>query len=68
MFDEDLPFKVVRISSYDEVVARAANLILGKAAYESAVRLYPRDTVQYKYGGRLIAQRDRGEDKVARAA
>jgi hypothetical protein len=33
MPNDDLPFKVVRVDSYD-VVARAANLLVGRAAYE----------------------------------
>jgi hypothetical protein len=53
---EDLPFRVVRISSEDEVIARANNLIVGRAAYETAVRLYPRDTIQYRDGARVIAK------------
>ena len=48
MHPEYLPFKVVRINSEDEVIARANNLIVGRAAYETAVRLYPRDTIQYR--------------------
>jgi hypothetical protein len=27
-----------------------------KAAYETAVRLYPRDTIQYRDGARIIAR------------
>jgi hypothetical protein len=37
--DEDLPFKVVRTNSHDEVLARATNLLLGRAAYEAARRI-----------------------------
>jgi hypothetical protein len=55
MVPEDLPFKVVRINSGDEVLARAANLILGRAA----IRLYPRDAIQYRDGARVIARSDR---------
>ena len=57
--DEDLPFKVVRTNSHDEVLARATNLLLGRAAYETAVRLYPRDLIQYRDGARIIAKSDR---------
>jgi hypothetical protein len=56
---EDLPFRVIRVSSDDEVIARANNLIVGRAAYETAVRLYPRDTIQYRDGARIIARSDR---------
>jgi hypothetical protein len=42
MLDEDLPYKIVRINCHDEVIARAANLLIGRAAYETARRMYPR--------------------------
>jgi hypothetical protein len=40
-------------------VARANNLLVGRAAYETAVRLYPRDTIQYRDGARIIARSDK---------
>jgi hypothetical protein len=55
---EDLPFRVIRVNSEDEVLARANNLIVGRAAYETAVRLYPQDTIQYRDGARIIARSD----------
>jgi hypothetical protein len=58
MLPEDLPFKVVRINSHDEILARAANLLIGRAAYETAVSLYPADTIQYRNGAQIIARRD----------
>jgi hypothetical protein len=61
MQPEDLPFKIVRINSHDEVLARAANLIVGRAAYETAVRMFPRDNIQYRNGAHIIARSDRGE-------
>lgn len=61
MLPEDLPFKVVRINSHDEVLARAANLIVGRAAYETAIRLFPRDTIQYRNGAQIIARSDGGK-------
>jgi hypothetical protein len=30
MLPEDLPFRVIRINSQDEVLARAANLVIGR--------------------------------------
>jgi hypothetical protein len=33
MLPENLPFRVIRANSEDEVIARAANLIVGRAAY-----------------------------------
>ncbi len=57
---EDLPFKVVRTNSHDEVLARANNLVVGRAAYETARRLHPQDLIQYRDGARVIARSDRG--------
>jgi hypothetical protein len=54
MFNEDLPFKVVRTNGTDEVLARATNLLLGRAAYETARRMYPRDYIVYCHGARII--------------
>jgi hypothetical protein len=48
------PFKVVRTSGYDEIVARANNLLVGRAAFETARRLYPNERVDYRDGARLI--------------
>lgn len=59
MLDEDLPFKVVRTNSHDEILARAVNLVVGRAAYETAVRLFPRDTIQFRNGAQIIARSDR---------
>jgi hypothetical protein len=59
MHREDLPFRVIRMNSGVEVIARANNLIVGRAAYETAVRLYPGDTIQYRDGARIIARSDR---------
>jgi hypothetical protein len=56
MHPEDLPFPVIRVNSDDEVIACANNLLVGRAAYETAVRLYPRDTIQYSDGARIIAR------------
>jgi hypothetical protein len=57
-YDDPLPFKVVRANGHDEVVARAANLIIGRAAYETARRLYPDDRIDYRNGARIIARSD----------
>jgi len=50
---EDLPFKVVRTNSDDEVLARAASLIVGRATYQAARRLYPKDLIEYRCGARV---------------
>jgi hypothetical protein len=49
---------LIRVNSEDEVLARAANLIVGRAAYETAVRLYPKDLIHYRHGARIIARSD----------
>jgi hypothetical protein len=51
MHPENLPFRVIRVNSEDEVIARANNLIVGRAAYETAVRLYPRDVIHLSAWG-----------------
>jgi hypothetical protein len=58
--DDPLPFKVVRTNSHDEVIAWAINLIIGRAAFETARRLYPSDRVDYRDGARIIARSDQG--------
>jgi hypothetical protein len=50
VFTEDCPFKVVRTNSGDEVLARAANLLIGRAAFETAKRMYPKDLIEYRRG------------------
>jgi hypothetical protein len=54
--DDDLRFKVVRVNGHDEIVARACNLIIGRAAFETARRLYPTERVDYRDGARIIAR------------
>jgi hypothetical protein len=45
--EEDLPFKVVRTNGHDEIVARTNNLLVGRAAFETARRLYPHERVDF---------------------
>ena len=59
MLPEDLPLRVIRVNGEDEVIARANNLLVGRAAYETAVHLYPRDVIQYREGAGIIARSDR---------
>jgi hypothetical protein len=59
---EDCPFKVVKTNGSDEVLARAVNLIVGKAAFETAKRMYPRDVLEYRNGAQVI---ERSGDKQA---
>jgi hypothetical protein len=53
--DDYLPFKVVRTNGHEEVVARTNNLLVGRAAFETARRLYPHERVDYRDGARIIA-------------
>jgi hypothetical protein len=55
---EDLPFKVIRINSRDEVIARCSHQLVGSAAYEIARQLYPKDRIQYSNGMQIIAESD----------
>jgi hypothetical protein len=66
MLPEDLPFKVVRTNGHDEVLARAVNLIVARAGYETAVRLFPKDTIQYRNGAQIIARSDQGRARNPR--
>ena len=55
---DELPFKVVRTNAHDEVIARAGNLLVGRAAYETARRLYPRDIIHHRCAARIIERSD----------
>ena len=46
MLSEGCPLKVVRTNGGDEVLARASNLLIGRAAFETAKRMYPRDLIE----------------------
>jgi hypothetical protein len=59
--DDDLPFKVVRTNSLNEVVARAGNLLVGRAAHATAARMYPRDRIEYRHGA-LVMERNYSDD------
>ena len=63
MFAEDCPFKVVRTNGSDEVLARTANLLIGRAAFETAKRMYPKDVLEYRRGAQVI-DRSGPQEKV----
>ena len=50
----ELPFKVVRTSEQDEVLARATNFRIAHAAYGLAVELLPRDSIELRQGTRIV--------------
>jgi hypothetical protein len=60
MYAEECPYKVVRTNGGDEVLARTANLLIGKAAFEMARRMYPKDLIEYRRGAQVL---DRSEPR-----
>jgi hypothetical protein len=56
---DELPFKVVRTNGSDEVLARSVNLLLGRAAFETATRMYPKDVLEYRKGAQVLDRRGR---------
>jgi hypothetical protein len=56
MFAEDCPFKVVRTNGSDEVLAQAPNLLIGRAAFETAKRMYPKDLIEYRRGAQVLGR------------
>ena len=52
---EELPFKIVRIDGrHDEVIARSESFVIGKAAFEKALFVYPNEHLQMRQGARII--------------
>jgi hypothetical protein len=47
---DDLPFKVVRSNSHDELLACAVNLPVALGARHVAVGLYPEDLIELRQG------------------
>jgi len=62
MSDEDFPFKVVRTNGHDEVLARSINLLMGRAAFETAKRLYPKDQLEYRHRAQVLDRSGGGEE------
>ena len=58
MAGENLPFKIVRTNGSDEVIARAADLLVGRAAFERASALHPRDVIELRSGALVIGRSD----------
>ena len=54
---EELAFKIVKSFAHgDEVIARAADLAVARAAFEKAVFVYPTEHVEMRQGARIIAR------------
>jgi hypothetical protein len=47
---DELPFKVVRSNGTDEALARAVNLLIARAAYREAAKMYPEDLIEIAAG------------------
>jgi hypothetical protein len=60
MSDEDFPFKVVRTNGHDEVLARSINLLMGRAAFETAKRL--KDQLEYRHRAQVLDRSGGGEE------
>jgi hypothetical protein len=54
MSDDEFPFKVVRTNGHEEVLARSVNLLIGRAAFEFAKRLFPKDRLEYRRGAQVL--------------
>jgi hypothetical protein len=50
----ELALKVVRSNGTDEVLARAMNLLIARAAYREAARLYPDELIELRQGARIV--------------
>src|SRR5258705_11734006 len=52
---DELPFKIVRMhGAKDEVIARAENFLICKAAFEKALFVYPDAHLEMRQGARII--------------
>jgi hypothetical protein len=61
MSSEYLPFKVVRTNGSDEVIARASDLRVGRAAFERAAALRPKDLIEFRNGALVIGRSEPSE-------
>jgi hypothetical protein len=62
MSSENLPFKVVRTNGSDEVIARAADLVVGRAAFERAAVLHPKDVIEFRSGALVVGRSEPRDD------
>jgi hypothetical protein len=58
---EDCPYKVIRTNGDDEIAARATNLLIGRAASETAKRMFPDDPIEYRHLARVLDRSGREE-------
>jgi hypothetical protein len=59
----ELSFKVVRLESAgQEVLARAANILVARAAFDVSVTLYQTDNIELRQGSRVICSSNKRDD------
>jgi hypothetical protein len=50
-----LAFKIVRTNGFEKLIAETDDLYVGRAAYDEARRLYPKDLIELRSGTRILA-------------
>jgi hypothetical protein len=53
---EGLGFKIVKTNAHDEVIARAGNYEICKAAFDKALFIYPTQHIELHQGARVICK------------
>jgi hypothetical protein len=62
----ELSFKVVRIEpTTQEVLARAGNILIARAAFDVAVSLYQTDEIELRQGSRILGRTAAGRSNGA---
>jgi hypothetical protein len=57
----ELSFKVVRLETTgQEIIARAGNLLVARAAFDMSVSLYQSAVIELRQGSRVICSNTRG--------
>jgi hypothetical protein len=56
--EDYVPFRVLKTNSHDETIALAAKLLVGRAAYEKAAAMYPREVIHLRHGARVTERSD----------
>jgi hypothetical protein len=64
---EELSFEIVKVQgTHDELIAFVDNLVIGKAAFDKALFVYPIDHLEMRQGARIILKSK--EDQATAAA
>jgi hypothetical protein len=50
-----LAFRIVRSNGFEKLIAETDDPYVGRAAYDEARRLYPKDLIELRSGTRIIA-------------